>query len=78
MSSALHEISRLKREIATLKPEAVRRRAAQAVERLEELQKSSDPETAHEAADNVLCGFLRDIGHREVADEFEAVERWYG
>ena len=78
MSSVLHEIARLKKLLSDLRPEAVADLAADAVERLEKLQGGHDPEVAHEQADRVLCEFLRAIGHREVADEFEAVERWYG
>ena len=78
MNSAVHEIARLKRELAALKPPAVEKAKAAAVERLEHLQDASDPEAAHKAADAALCQFLRSIGHGEVADEFEAVERWYG
>ena len=78
MNGVLHEIARLKRQLRELRPEAVGKLAADAVARLEELQAHHDPEVAHEQADRVLCRFLRAIGHREVADEFEAVERWYG
>ena len=78
MTSVLHEIARLRRELRALRPEAVEALAAEAVGRLEALQAHHDPEVAHEAADRVLCRFLRAIGHRAVADEFEAVERWYG
>lgn len=78
MNTVLQENARLKREIAKLKPEAVQKRVAKAIETLEHLQTVSDPEAAHKAADNCLCLFLRDIGHREVADEFEAVERYFG
>ncbi len=78
MTHAINEIARLKRELAKVRPEAVQKRAAQAVETLEHLQTVSDPETAHEQADRCLCSLLRDIGLKEVADEFEAVERWYG
>ncbi len=78
MNTVLHEIARLKKQLRDLRPEAVERLAAEAVERLERLQEARDPEVAHEQADRVLCRFLRAIGHRAVADEFEAVERWYG
>ena len=78
MNSVLHEIAQLKRQLRELRPEAVAKLADDAVARLEDLQSHHDPEVAHEQADQVLCRFLRAIGHREVADEFEAVERWYG
>lgn len=73
MTSVLHEVARLRKQLRELRPEAVERLADAAVEQLER-----DPEVAHEQADRVLCRFLRAIGHRAVADEFEAVERWYG
>ena len=78
MTTALHEIAQLRKQLRALRPEAVERQAADAVARLERLQAAHDPEIAHEQADRVLCEFLRAIGHREVADEFDAVERWYG
>ena len=78
MNSVLHENARLRKQLRELRPEAVERLAAEAVERLERLQEARDPEVAHEQADRVLCRFLRAIGYRAMADEFEAVERWYG
>ncbi len=78
MTSVLHEIALLRKQLRELRPEAVERLADAAVEQLERLQEVRDPELAHEQADRVLCRFLRAIGHRAVADEFEAVERWYG
>ena len=80
MTSALHEIARLKQRLAALEPEAVTKARTAAVERLEDIQRlhSGDPEVAHIDADQALCQFLRAIGHGQVADEFEAVERWYG
>lgn len=72
------EILNLKARIKAMQPEEVEKQAAAAVEKLEHLQTASDAEAAHQAADDVLCAFLRAIGHKEVADEFEAVERWYG
>jgi hypothetical protein len=78
MTSALHEIARLKQRLAALEPEAVTKARTVAVERLEGLQVAGDPEVQHEVADQALCQFLRAIGHGQVADEFEAVERWYG
>lgn len=78
MNSVLHEIAALKKQLRQLRPEAVDRLVVDAVARLERLQGAPDPEIAHQQADQVLCEFLRAIGHREVADEFDAVERWYG
>lgn len=78
MTTVLHEIAELRKQLRALRPEAVDRLAADAVARLERLQAARDPEIAHEQADRILCEFLRAIGHRDVADEFDAVERWYG
>lgn len=50
-----------------------------AVRRLEEIAQVSegDPEVAHSVADDILCKLLRRLGHGEVADAYERVERWY-
>ncbi len=37
-----------------------------------------DPEDAHVEADQILCKFIRAIGHVEVADAFEAVRDHVG
>lgn len=78
MIGTLHELAALKVQLAKLQPQAVADLRAKAVERLEELQLVGDKEAAHKEADQLLCGFLRAIGHQELADEFEAIERWYG
>lgn len=78
MNGILHEVAALKAELAKLQPQAVADRRAKAVERFEELQLVGDKEAAHREADEILCGFLRATGHGEMADEFEAIERWYG
>jgi hypothetical protein len=54
--------------------------AQEAVAKLNALT-SHDPETAHGRADEILCEFIRSIGHAEVAEAFEAaadrVGFWY-
>lgn len=36
-----------------------------------------DPEAAHSKADDLLCDILAEIGLEEIANEFDAVEKWY-
>lgn len=36
-----------------------------------------DTEQAHCEADDALCEFLRSIGHGDVADAFEKIDKWY-
>ena len=38
---------------------------------------TEDVEAAHIDADKILCAFLRSLGHGDVVDEFEKVEKWY-
>jgi len=55
---------------------------AQALSALKALNKdgslTEDIEAAHVDADKILCAFLRGLGHGDVVDEFEKVEKWYG
>ena len=80
MNTALHEIARLKRDLAMLRPPAVAKRAAQTVERLEELEKSGDPEAARCEGDKLISDFLRAAGHADLANAFDAAREnwWYG
>lgn len=78
MNAVVQENARLRQQLRALQPASVTAAKARAIERLEALQETCDPEAAHQAADKALCEFLRALGHGEVADEFEAVERWYG
>lgn len=48
-----------------------------AIERLRELQKLGDTESAHAHADEVLCKLLSDLGYQTVVDEYEKVDKWY-
>lgn len=53
----------------------------EAIDGLRNMSANSDSEFAHGEAEKILCDFLRDIGHAEIANEFEAardrVEFWY-
>lgn len=53
----------------------------QAIERLRDIAESGDPEAAHHDAEVAVMLFLREIGHGEVADEFERAREqvpfWY-
>ncbi|WP_368647924.1 hypothetical protein [Castellaniella ginsengisoli] len=54
----------------------------QVIERLRDIaQRKGDPESAHGDADDAVMQFLREIGHGEVADEFERASEivpfWY-
>jgi hypothetical protein len=36
-----------------------------------------DVESAHSAADDVLCDLLRALGYTDVVEAWEAVPKWY-
>lgn len=36
-----------------------------------------DLESAHVEADDILCDLLRSLGHGDVVDKFERVNKWY-
>ena len=54
---------------------------AQALSALKVLNKdgslTEDVKAAHMDADKILCAFLRGLGHGDVVEEFEKVEKWY-
>ncbi len=54
--------------------------AQEAIAKLEALT-WNDPELAHQEADEILCKFLRAMGHRDVAAAFGAAQKrvgfWY-
>lgn len=72
-------------EIAAKRGMAAWAKAAQpmtpelAIERLKECQKDDekDRESAHLAADMILCDLLIHLGHEEVVMEWELVGKWY-
>lgn len=40
-------------------------------------QSRYDTEAAHSKADDLLCDILTEIGLEEIANEFDAFEKWY-
>ena len=38
---------------------------------------SQDTQTAHKAADCLLCIVLRSLGQDELVDEYEKIDKWY-
>lgn len=40
-------------------------------------QKAGDIEADHAHADRVLCDLLRDLGHGDVVDAYELIEKCY-
>lgn len=76
--TAIHEIAKLKRQIAQLQPEAVQKREAAAIDHLERLAALADPEAEHSAGDNIISEFLRDSGYADLANAFdEARANWW-
>ena len=51
--------------------------AKEAIEKLKELQKSSDVESAHCEADDILCELVSRFISTEVVEEWEKVPKWY-
>ena len=50
----------------------------EALKRLRELAGKRDVEAAHVEADGILIDFLRAIGHDDIADAFDNLQKWYG
>lgn len=48
-----------------------------AIEELKRIRGITDTELAHEAADDVLCALLQELGCREVVEEYWKIEKWY-
>lgn len=46
-------------------------------EDMKECVKNGDYETAHIDADDILCDVLKQLGAKELVDEFEKVRKWY-
>lgn len=49
----------------------------EAIAKLIECQKDGDVECAHSDADDILCDFLKSLGHADVVEEYEKVEKWF-
>jgi len=50
------------------------------IEKLKSLQgygPEVDEEINHQLADDLLCQFLTQIGHSDIAEEFEKIGKWY-
>jgi hypothetical protein len=65
--------SRRRTEMKRTKQERVK----QYTEEMQNLQNSSDLESTHCIADDLLCDLLREIGYGEVVNAFENLEKWY-
>ena len=52
---------------------------ARAMQEMQELvdMGNADPEASHGRADDVLCAFLRHLGHDDLVDLFDKVDKWY-
>jgi len=48
-----------------------------AIKKLKQCQCKRDAESAHRAADEVLCELLNELGFDDVVTEYEAVEKLY-
>ncbi len=48
-----------------------------AIRLLKEAQQSNDTEGGHVDADNILCQFLADLGHKEIVEEYRKVDKWF-
>jgi hypothetical protein len=46
-------------------------------QQMQEIAAGGDPEIAHPRADDLLCAILRELGAGEVADIFDAMDKWY-
>lgn len=47
------------------------------MKRLKEAQESSDTESAHADADEVLCDLLEALGYKKVVEAYNKVDKWY-
>ena len=48
-----------------------------ATELLKYIEDMCDTEMAHLYADEVLCRLLRNLGHNDIVDAYENIEKWY-
>lgn len=48
------------------------------IEKLDGLRDSTDLESSHWKADDLLCDFLIFLGHKDVVESYEKIRKWYG
>ena len=44
---------------------------------LKKLQDYGDTEIDHLIADELICEFLISLGHKDIVDEYEKINKWY-
>lgn len=49
----------------------------QPIKRLDKLAESDDWEMAHSGADEILTQFLVGLGHQDVVEVYDKVNKWY-
>lgn len=42
-----------------------------------ELQNGMDRESAHIYADDILCKLLKELGYKELVEEYDKIHKWY-
>ncbi len=47
------------------------------LEKLKELRYEMDTEAAHSDADELLCELLIELGHQDIVDAFNQIDKWY-
>lgn len=47
------------------------------IARLVKLRDNEDTETAHVAADNILCEILEELGFTDIVKEYSKIDKWY-
>ena len=77
MNTVLHENARLKQKLRQYEEHHAKLRSA-VIEKLEALEHEADTEKAHCEGDKLISKFLRDTGHIDVANAFDAARQdWY-
>jgi len=47
------------------------------IEKLKQLQTSTDTEDAHSQADDVLCDLLVELTYTDIVAEWKKIDKWY-
>ena len=47
------------------------------LKKLIELENNTDFEVAHSEADDLLCEFLKSLGHNDIVEAYGKVGKWY-